>query len=227
MPPTHLHHLGEATGLTAADEVIGEHDRKRLVPYRRFRAPNRMAQSQRFGLTNEHAGHVVGQNRTHLIKQSILAPRSELGLKLVGLVEVIDDRVLGTAGHEYELGDPGSHRLFRCVLDEGLVDDWQHFLGARFRRRQEPGTEPGNREHRLAYPRRHDGRLNWGRVSRVDTTWHPPPSSPEVDGLMLLASERRAALDCDRDFLARTTWLHRMNWPAQEIERQHVPATRH
>ena len=59
------------------------------------------------------------------------------------------DRALVAAGDEDHVGDAGGRRLLHRVLDQRLVDDRQHLLGARLGRRQEPGAEAGDRKHGL------------------------------------------------------------------------------
>src|SRR3989442_15400692 len=67
--------------------------------------------------------------------------RSELGLQLVGLVEVILDGALVAPGDEDHLGDARRGRLLHRVLDQRLVDDRQHLLRARLGHRQEAAAQ--------------------------------------------------------------------------------------
>ena len=46
----------------------------------------------------------------------------------------------------------GGNRLLHRVLDQRLVDDRQHFLGAGLGRRQEAGPQPRHREHGDPHP---------------------------------------------------------------------------
>jgi hypothetical protein len=61
----------------------------------------------------------------------------QLGFELGRLVEVILDRPFTAAGDENQVRHARGHRFLDGVLDERLVDDRHHFLGARLRRRQE------------------------------------------------------------------------------------------
>jgi hypothetical protein len=72
---------------------------------------------------------------------------AELGFELVGLVEVVLDRTLVAAGDEHHVGDACGGRLLHRVLDQRLVDDRQHLLGARLGDREETAAETGNREN--------------------------------------------------------------------------------
>ena len=71
------------------------------------------------------------------------------------MVEVILQRGFAAAGHEHDVLDAGGQRLFDRVLDQRLVDDRQHFLGYRLGRRQEPGAQAADRQHRGAHTLRH------------------------------------------------------------------------
>ena len=60
-------------------------------------------------------------------------------------------------GDEDHLLDPRLARFVDRILDQRPVDDRQHLLGHRLGRRQQPGAEPGDREHRLADALAHCG----------------------------------------------------------------------
>ena len=51
-------------------------------------------------------------------------------------VEMIFDGTLAATGDDDDVLDAGGHALFRDVLDLGLIDDRQHFLGLCFGRGQ-------------------------------------------------------------------------------------------
>ena len=57
------------------------------------------------------------------------------------------DGALGAAGDEDHVGDAGGDRLFDRILDQRLVDDRQHFLGAGLGRRQETRSQAGDRKY--------------------------------------------------------------------------------
>jgi hypothetical protein len=62
---------------------------------------------------------------------------------------VLDDRLVA-AGHEDEVLDARLARLVDDILDHRTVDDGQHLLRHRLRRRQKPGTQPCHRKYCLA-----------------------------------------------------------------------------
>jgi hypothetical protein len=80
---------------------------------------------------------------------SRLAAMLEFALQFVGLVEVVLDGALGTAGDEDHVGDAGGHRLLDRILDQRLVHDGHHFLRAGLGCRQETGAQAGDGKHRF------------------------------------------------------------------------------
>ena len=82
---------------------------------------------------------------------------------------VLDDALVA-AGDEDEMLDPGLARLVDDILQDRTVDDGQHLLGNRLRRRQEAGAEARHGKHGLAERFSHrysfaagvgDRRLDW------------------------------------------------------------------
>ena len=72
-----------------------------------------------------------------------------VGVELRVGVEVILDRALAAAGDEQHPVDPRSYELLHDVLHNRLVDERQHLLGLRARRRQQAGAEPRDRHDRV------------------------------------------------------------------------------
>ncbi len=136
-------HLLQA-GFLGVDEVVGEVDEERLVADRRARAEHRMPEPERRGLADVDAASVRGHDAAHGREQFLLALRLEFLLELVVGVEMVLDGALRRAGDEDELVGARRQGLLGRVLDEGLVDDRQHLLGARLRRRQEAGAAAGD-----------------------------------------------------------------------------------
>jgi hypothetical protein len=68
-------------------------------------------------------------------------------LELTVGVEVILDGALGRARDEHQAARTGGQRLFHRVLDQRLVDDGQHFLGAGLGGRQEPRAPARDRKN--------------------------------------------------------------------------------
>ena len=81
----------------------------------------------------------------HHLQEVELALLLELRLKRWRRVEVILDGALAVAADDEDLLDAARERLFDDVLDGRLIDDWQHLLRRRLRRRQEARTVAGRR----------------------------------------------------------------------------------
>jgi hypothetical protein len=67
-------------------------------------------------------------------------------LELEGVVEVILDGALLAAGDDDHLLDSGRDGLFNAVLDDGFVNERQHFLWLCLGRGQEPGPPTRGRK---------------------------------------------------------------------------------
>ena len=81
-------------------------------------------------------------------------------LQLGHPVEVVREVVLVAARHDEHIAQAGIRRLLDHILDRRLVDDGQHFLRHRLRRRQEAGAEPRRGNHCF----RHRRLLDRGRT---------------------------------------------------------------
>ena len=136
---------------TAVDQVVGEDDGEGFVADHRLRAQHGMAEPQRFGLADVDEVDAGRADRLHQFQIAILAARGQFGFQFVGLVEVVLDGALGAAADEDDVGDAGLHRLFDRILDQRLVDDGQHFLGAGLGGRQKTGAQTGNRKYGFFY----------------------------------------------------------------------------
>jgi hypothetical protein len=77
----------------------------------------------------------------------VLASLGELPLELGIRVEVILDCALRGARDENQLFGARLERLLHCVLDQGLVDDRQHFFRRCFGSGQKAGSPARNGEH--------------------------------------------------------------------------------
>ena len=53
------------------------------------------------------------------------------GFEFEGDVEMFDQSGFTAPGDHAKLVDAGSARFLDCILDQGLIDDWQHLLGQR------------------------------------------------------------------------------------------------
>ena len=142
----YLRHLREA-GLLRINQIIGQMYKKRLAAHRRLRAQHRMTKTQRRRLPDVNTGGIGGKHAMQLFDEIGFALGLEHILELKIRVKVILDRSLGSTGDKYQTPRARGQRLFHGVLDEGLVNHRQHFLGARLGRRQKPRTSAGYGKH--------------------------------------------------------------------------------
>src|SRR5256885_17214389 len=106
--------------------MIRRPPRSTLFPYTTlFRS--RVAKAERLGLPDIDAARALWQHRADHAEQRALPLALELGLQLVGLVEVVLDRAIVAAGPEYPLGDSRRGRLLDPDLDQRLVDAHPRF----------------------------------------------------------------------------------------------------
>ena len=125
----------------AHHQVVGQQHGKGLTRDQFLGAQHRMAQAQRAGLAHIGAQHVVGRNATRHLKQGGLARHLQLGLQLIGRVEMVFHAALGAAGDENHLANAGRIGLFHRVLDEWLVHHRQHLLGTGLGGGQKAGAQ--------------------------------------------------------------------------------------
>jgi hypothetical protein len=118
---------------------------------------HRVAEAERLPLAHVVQVGQVGQAADR-VERLDLARRRQLGLELGVAVEVVADRPLAPAGDDQDVGDATGHGFLDHVLDRRLVEDGQHLLGLRLRRREEAGAEAGRRDDGLAHgARTHEG----------------------------------------------------------------------
>ena len=122
-----LHHLLQA-GNVRIDDVVGQQHGERFVAHQFARHQDGVAQSECFLLANIGDVDHVG-NLAHDVQQLGLLSLLEHLLEFVADVEVIFDGALAAAGHDDDLVAAGRQRLFHAVLDDRLVDEWQHLFG--------------------------------------------------------------------------------------------------
>ena len=150
------HLLERAVAVAVPQQVIGQHDGERLVADDRTGTKYGVPEAARFGLRDEDRAHPVGQRPPDLLQQLVLAGSLEPILQLVGLVEIVADRVLVPIGDEDQRIAARLDRLVNRILDQGPVDDGQHLLGHRLGGRKKACAEAGNRKDGLADPLRHE-----------------------------------------------------------------------
>ncbi len=139
-------HLGKATW-RSGNQVIRKVDEERLVTYGRAGAQHRMPKAQRLALSYVNAGDTRRNDPLDQCQEFFLAGFDQRLLKLRIGVKMIFNCALRATRHEDQPGRTRLYCLFDRVLDQRLVDDWQHLLGARLGCWQEPGTPSCDGEH--------------------------------------------------------------------------------
>ncbi len=126
-------------------------DEKWFVPHDRPRAEHRVTETERRGLPDVHAVRFRGQDAAQRVQQVVLALCGQGRLELAVRVEVILDRAFRAARDEHQR--PGSSRqgFLGRILDQRLVDNRQHFLGARLGGGQKASAPPSHRENGRTY----------------------------------------------------------------------------
>src|SRR4029453_3104758 len=138
-PGKYRGHLLQGRGI-AVDEIVREHDRKRIVAHYGFRAEHGVTESQRLRLAPVGAVHVLGNYPLNHLEQALVAALLEFMLQLESLVEMILDRAFSPARDEDLFVQARRNRLLDGVLNERLVHDRPHFLWTRFFSRKKERT---------------------------------------------------------------------------------------
>ena len=145
-----VHQLADG-GRVGVDHVVAEHDGEGLIADEVAGDVHGVAEAARRSLPD---GAEAGQRGDVTDGRELieLAAVFEQGLELDVDVEVIDHRRLAARGHEHDLFDAGRHGFLDGVLNDGLVDQRQHFLRHGLGGRKEPGAKARRREHRRSDP---------------------------------------------------------------------------
>ena len=168
MARVHRRHLGKTSGF-GINEVVCQMNEKRLVTHYRPRTKHGMTQTQRCGLTNVDAIGLPGQDAAQAVQQVLLALLLQRGFEFRVGIEMVFDGPLAAAGDEHEIFGARRQCLFDGVLDEGLVDDGQHFLGARLGGWKETGATAGHGKNGGANDTGHGFVLERGRTNITRT----------------------------------------------------------
>ena len=140
------HQLPEG-GLLGVNEVIGQNHTEGLVADHGAGAQHGVPEAERLGLTDKDEVDAARRHGVHQIEKLVLALGRQIGLQFRALVEVILDGALVAARDKNHVGDAGRGGFLHGVLDQGLVDHRQHFLGHGLGGGQKTGAHAGNREH--------------------------------------------------------------------------------
>ena len=87
----------------------------------------------------------------YLTQELRLAAALEIFFQLDGSVEMVLDRAFAPPGDDDNVFDSGSDRFFYRILNQGFVNERQHFFGRRFRRGEEASTKACGGNHGFAH----------------------------------------------------------------------------
>ena len=145
----HLLHAGDG----GVDDVVGEEDGEGLIADEVLGHEDGVAEAEGFGLPD--VGD-VGELRDGAsdLEEGGLALPFEGGFELRRAVEVIFHGGFAAAGDDDDVGAAGGDGLLYPVLDEGLVDEGEHFLGGGLGGGEEAGAHACGGEDGFADLRR-------------------------------------------------------------------------
>src|SRR5690606_32199358 len=110
---------------------------KRLIADSRSRAQDGVTETERHALADEDASRFGRHDVPHECQHVVLTGFLELALELGIGVEVILDGALRRARHEHEALGAGFEGFLDGILNERLIDYWQHLLRRRLGSRKE------------------------------------------------------------------------------------------
>ncbi len=158
--------LLQAGGL-AEHEVVRQQDGKRVLADEGAGAPDGMAEAERDLLA--HGGDGAGGHGflAQYVQCFALAAFGQGGFKFEGDIEMVDEGSFAAAGDHTELLDAGGAGFIDRVLNQGLINDRQHFLRHGLGGGKEACAEAGNRQNGFAKRLDQMGLLkfscmNWG-----------------------------------------------------------------
>ena len=166
-PGVGVEHLLQAARLVLHHHV-GQKQRKGLVADKFAGAPDRVPEAKRGLLTGEARLSGARQAVFQFGELGILAAPFQRRFKLDLLVEMVLDDSLVASGHENEMFDARFPGLVDHMLDDGPVDDGQHFLRHRFCRGKETCAKTGNGKYGFA-DGLHANSLKGGRSEGFET----------------------------------------------------------
>src|SRR5690606_8358360 len=116
-------------GDLGVDQVVGQKHHERFIADYGGGAQYRVAQAQRGGLSRIDAIYIGRKNIAHDLQQLVLVLGGQFGFQFRYVVEMVFDGALVASRDEDQVGDAGGNGLFDGILDQGFIDDRQHFLG--------------------------------------------------------------------------------------------------
>ena len=131
------------------DSIVGEEHGEGFVADEFTGHEDGVAEAEGFSLANVGDIDHVGDG-AHDLQQIGLAALFEHAFELVADIEMVFDRLFAAAGDDEDLVAARSHGFFDSVLDDGLIDQREHFLGLGFGCGQKAGAEAGGGEYGFA-----------------------------------------------------------------------------
>jgi hypothetical protein len=114
-------------------EIVWQQHSERVIAHDRLGTQNCMAQPQRFGLSNENAVNIGGNDGPDLAGKLVFAALLKQVFQFRTVIEMVFDGPLGSTGDKDKLGDACLDGFFDSVLNKRCVDDRQqlfwHCLG--------------------------------------------------------------------------------------------------
>ena len=104
-----------------------------------------MPQAFHFCLAGIRKG-ALADDITNFMQQLLFAGAHNLVFKLIGNIKVVFDCSLAATRDKADVTQAGLYGLLHPILDEGLVDDGQHFFGHGLGGRQKPRAVAGRRK---------------------------------------------------------------------------------
>ncbi|MNQ52698.1 hypothetical protein D3C85_667240 [compost metagenome] len=141
-----LDHLRQhAVALQVQAQVVGQYHGKRFVTDQGTATENGMPQAFHFDLAG--VGKRAGFDQLPGAGEKFfLLGTANLMLQLITDIEMIFQCTLAPTGNDRHMLEAGVPCLFNAILNQGFVDDRQHFLGHGFCRRQETRAVASGRE---------------------------------------------------------------------------------
>lgn len=165
---------------SVAHQLVRQHHRERLIADRFAGASDRMAESSGLVLVDD-GRPPIRADAADAVRQFDPALRLERRDDRRVRLEVGLDAWLEPAGDDHDVIDAGPERLVDHELQQRRIADGKQLLRKSFGGGQEPGTEPGRRDHRAT---NNHGHLTpeWTTAPREDRLIIPHRSSVSACG---------------------------------------------
>ncbi|MNT32232.1 hypothetical protein D3C71_1524070 [compost metagenome] len=116
-------------------DYVRQNHGHRLVTHQRIGTHNGVPKPFGNALTYLHHGHALRTDGLHFVQQLALNALFQHRFQLKAGIEMVFDRILGGMGNQHNLVNPRGNTFINHVLDQGFVDQRQHFFWNGFCRR--------------------------------------------------------------------------------------------